>query len=320
MLPGLLRLFRNTQFTPNLMSSYDYDVDMEQDGEVDGDVNTFKVPMYEVAGDGDFHTYNVAPDHFHRQEILQRPGVIHITGRLEKVVHGSLTGREYSSLMVFQFLFQPKGGSRVTEATIRLTFRDFQTNAPVKIEKISYDGATHEVMKTTQDETFTRGLELSAGVERVVNLSATGQLEKSVAKTTSDAITLNAVTYMASGGAHNNVAQWTLSENQSQRTGIASLVKVAVIVSMPKQRKFVCDIDLDCKTDTLTAFRQMFKKIPGDDPIIFQPDPNDQGAVPNENVTYRSLAQAADFIKIEEVAQNSDVTYRTLITTGQKVL
>jgi hypothetical protein len=53
--------------------------------------------------------------------------------------------------------------------------------------------------------------------------------------------------------------------------------------------------------------------VPKDDPIIFQPNPDDKGTRPNKNVTYGYDELGG--VKLDDLC---DVTFRTVIKDGLK--
>ncbi|EWZ33711.1 hypothetical protein IWW34DRAFT_737258 [Fusarium oxysporum f. sp. albedinis] len=270
--------------------------------------------MYE-AGEGDFHVFNVAPDHYHRQEALQRTGAVEINCSIEKVVHGALAPDSdyYATLMVMQWFFQPKNGRRISEATIELLFEAESSDTEIEVKEVSFPD-TYSLMPTTQDESVTKGAETTVGVEQVGQLSLTGKWEKTITKTTSDAITLSGGKRMVKSMPPNRIARWVLSENESQPAGIPTSLKVAVLIIRDDEERFRCKLALECKTDLKTRFQGLFKKIPKDHPIIFQPNPEDKGTRPNKNVTYGD--EDLGTVNLDDL---SDVTFRRVISDGQKV-
>ncbi|KAF5642481.1 intracellular serine protease [Fusarium tjaetaba] len=278
------------------------------------DTEGLSLDMYE-AGEADFHVFNVAPDQYHRQEALQRTGAVEINCSIEKVVHGALAPDSdyYATLIVMHWSFQPKNGRRVSEATIQLLFEAESSDTEIEVKEVSFSD-TYSLMPTTQDESVTKGAETTVGVEQVGQLSLTGKWEKTVKKTTSDAITLSGGKRMVKNMPPNRIARWVISENESQQSGIPTSLKVAVFITRDDEERFRCKLGLDCKTDLKTQFQGLFRKIPKDDPIIFQPDPEDKGTRSNKNVTYGD--EDLGSVNLDEL---SDVTFRRVISDGQKV-
>lgn len=274
----------------------------------DEDDGKIQVEMHETGGEegSGFHVFNVAVDQYHRAEVLQRTGAIDITCSLEKVVHGAISADSdrYASLIVMQWFFQPKGSRRISEATIELLF---ESNDDIEVEKISFLG-TYDLMPTKQDESVTKGVDASIGIQQFANLSLAGKWEKTTATTISDAVRLSGGMRLVNNRPPNRIATWTISENHSQPTGIPSSLKVAVLVSREDQEKFLCRIALACQTDRKTAAQSLFKKIPKDDPIIFQPNPLDKGKRPNKNVAY-----GHDELGSVDLDEFGKVTFSTLI-------
>ncbi|RYP16722.1 hypothetical protein DL765_004958 [Monosporascus sp. GIB2] len=292
--------------------------DIDQDSR-SGDqygIETVNLGMYEAGGEegSGFHVFNLAADHYHRAEVLQRTGAIDVTCNLEKVVHGAMSADSdrYATLIVMQWFFQPKGSRRISEATIELLFGAGSSDGDIEVEKIAFLD-TYSLMPTMQEETVTRGGDTTFGVGQLANFNLTGKWEKTVTTTTSDAITLSGGKHLVRNRPPNRIATWTLSENQTQRAGIPASLKVAVLVSRDDREKFFCTLSFTCKTDVKTAAESLFKKIPKDDPIIFQPNPYLKGTRPNKNVTYGD--EDLGSVNLDDLC---NVTFRTTITNGPK--
>ncbi|KAG7286709.1 hypothetical protein NEMBOFW57_009020 [Staphylotrichum longicolle] len=249
-------------------------------------VESLSIEMFESGAEqgSGFHVFNMGQTQYHRAEILQRTGAINITCTLEKVVHGimSADSDRYATLVVMQWLFQPKGGSRrISEAMIELLFSGGPRGDDVEVENISFLD-TYSLLPRTQEESITKRGEITAGVYQFASLSATGTWEKTVTKTTSHAMTLTGSKHVVNNRPPNRIATWRLTENPSQHSGIPASLRVAVLVSREDREPFSCNVSVTCKTDWATAAQSLFRKIPKDDPIIFQPDPRDEGIRPNK--------------------------------------
>ncbi|KAF1964245.1 hypothetical protein BU23DRAFT_585668 [Bimuria novae-zelandiae CBS 107.79] len=255
--------------------------------------------MYETGGEegSGFHALNVAPNQYHRAEGLQRTGDIDITCTLEKVVHGILAADSdrYATLI----------------AAIELQFNGAAGSGDIKVENISFLD-TYSLLPTTQEESTTKGGEITVGVDQVASVGTTGKWEKTVTKTTSHAITLTGGKRLVNNRPPNRLATWTLSEDPSHHAGIPASLRVAVVVSREDRELFFCNLGLTCKTDWTTAAKSLFKRIPKDDPIIFQPNPEYKGTRPNKNVQY-----GEDKLGCVDLDRLCDVTFRTVITGGQ---
>ncbi|RYP51144.1 hypothetical protein DL768_003491 [Monosporascus sp. mg162] len=293
--------------------------DIDQDsrsGDQDG-IETVNLGMYEAGGEegSKFTVFNLAADQYHRAEVLQRTGAIDITCNLEKVVHGAMSadGDRYATLIVMRWLFQPKGSRRISEATIELLFGAGSSDGDVEVEKISFLD-TYCLMPTIQEETVTQGGDATFGFGQLANFNLTGKWEKAVTTTTSDAITLSGGKRLVRNRPPNRIATWTLSENQTQRTGIPASLKVAVLVSRDDRERFFCTLSFTCKTDVKTAAERLFKKVPKDDPIIFQPNPDVKGTRPNKNVTCGD--EDLGSVNLDDLC---NVTFRATITNGRKI-
>ncbi|PNP41527.1 hypothetical protein TGAMA5MH_06628 [Trichoderma gamsii] len=278
----------------------------------DGD-KKIPIEMYETGGEegSGFHVFNVAADQYHRAEVLQRTGAIDITCSLEKVVHGVFTAIDrYATLIVMQWFFQPKGSRRISEATIEPLFEPVSADNnidSITVENISFLGP-YELIPTKQNESVTTGVNASIGIQQFANIGLAGKWEKTTAITVSDAIRLSGGMRLINNRSPNRIATWTISENHSQPRGIPPSLKVAVLVSRDDREKFLCKLSFTCQTDCKTAAQRLFKKIPKDDPIIFQPKPDDKGTRPNKNVTY-----GVDELGSVDLDEFGKVTVKTLI-------
>ncbi|KAI2472566.1 hypothetical protein F4781DRAFT_343265 [Annulohypoxylon bovei var. microspora] len=281
------------------------------------DIETVNFGMYEVGGEegSGFHVFNVAADQYHRAEVLQRTGAIDITCNIEKVVHGAVSADSdrYASLIVMQWFFQPKGSRRISEATIELLFGSCSGDSDVEVENVSFLD-TYSLMPTIQESTVTKGGEATVGISQFANINLTGKWEKTISTTVPDAITLSGGKRLVNNRPPNRIATWTLTENQSQRGGIPASLKVALLVSREDREKFFCKLAFTCKTDIKTTAESIFKKIPKDDPVIFQPNPHEKGTRPNKNVTYGD-----EELGSMDLNNLCDVTFRTVIADGQKI-
>ncbi|OBS26147.1 hypothetical protein FPOA_00090 [Fusarium poae] len=260
--------------------------------------NCVNVELYET-GEGALRIFNLAPNDYHRPEVLERTGAVDITCYLEKVIHGVLSPTEYGSIIVMQWFFQPGPGRRISEAVINLLFEVESSDSDTELEvrDISFEG-TYSLIPTTQlllgdfrgllflpkvsCQTFphpttqqiatTRGVEATAGVQEVAQANLTAKWERTTTATISDSITLNGGKRLFNHTPPKRIAKWELFENKSQPHGIPSMLKVALLVARDDEEKFQCRVDFACKTDLKTKLAGIFQKIPKDDPIIFQPD------------------------------------------------
>ncbi|KAF5709136.1 intracellular serine protease [Fusarium globosum] len=271
------------------------------------------VEMYQT-GEGGFHVFNLAPNHYHRQEALERTGAVEITGYLDKVIHGTISPTEYGSIIVMQWYFQPSRGRRISEATISLLFEPQSSDSDTELEvrDISFEG-TYGLMTTSQETATTRGLEATAGVQQVAQANLTAKWESTITTTTSDSITLMGGKRMVNNTPPKRIAEWELQENQSQPRGIPGMLRIAVLVARDDEEKFQCRVNFTCKTDLKTKLAGMFQRIPKDDPIIFQPDSSDKGRRENKGVDYgvKDLGN----LSLDDL---SDVTYKRVISNGEK--
>ncbi|CEI63687.1 hypothetical protein FVEN_g6808 [Fusarium venenatum] len=281
---------------------------------VEDGIKCLHLGMYET-GVGEFNVFNLATNHYHRYEALERTGAVDITCYLEKVIHGTLSPTQYGSIIVMQWFFQPGPGRRISEATIKLLFEveSSDSDTELEVKYISFEG-TYSLMPTTQETSTTRGIEATAGVQEVAQANLTAKWESATTTTASESITLNGGKRLFKNTPPKRIAKWELCENNSQPQGIPGMLRVAVLVARDDEEKFQCRVDFACKTDLKTKLAGMFEKIPKDDPIVFQPDSSDKGKRENRNITYD--AKDLGNICLDDL---SEVTYRRVITNGEKI-
>lgn len=146
------------------------------------------IDMYETGGEegSGFHVFNLAPDQYHRAQVLQRTRAIDITCELEKVIHGALSADSdyYATLMVMRWDFQQRNGRRISEATIELLFQDASDGGSIQVERISFDG-TFSLMPKTQQESITSGGYTKVGTSQMADINFGYKWEKTVIKETS---------------------------------------------------------------------------------------------------------------------------------------
>ncbi|KAK4060967.1 hypothetical protein Trihar35433_9892 [Trichoderma harzianum] len=218
-------------------------LEMEQNCTPDNEdaIETMKLGMYEAGGEegSGFHIFNIAPNQYHRAEVLQRTGAIDVTCRLEKVIHGAMSAdsERYATVVVLQWFFQSSNKRRISEASIELLFEaDSGDDNDVEVERISFDG-TYSLMRTTQQESLTMEGDASIGINQLASVSLSGKWEKVISRQTSDAITLSGGKRVVNNRPPNRIAKWTLSENKSQPAGIPASLKVAVLVSRLEEKE-----------------------------------------------------------------------------------
>ncbi|KAH7120548.1 hypothetical protein EDB81DRAFT_814388 [Dactylonectria macrodidyma] len=280
-------------------------------------VNPMHFGLYEAGGEegSGFHVFNIAPNHYHRAEVLQRSGAIDITCDLERVLHGAMSADSdyYATLMVMHWSFKAKNTRRISEANIELLFEPGLSGSDIEVEQVSFKD-TYSLMPTTQQESITQGGEANIGVAYGASIGVGAKWEKTVSAEKTDAITLYGVRQLVNNIPPYRIARWIVSENETQPAGIPASLKVAVLVSRQDREQFTCKVGFSCKTDRKTAVQSLFKKIPKDDPIIFQPNPRDKGTRPSRNVSY-----GHDELGSVDIDEYCDVTFRTIIKDGQKV-
>lgn len=67
-------------------------------------------------------------------------------------------------------------------------------------------------------------------------------------------------------------AAWTIRENATRRSGVPDSITVAIRVDRNDNKPFKATVALKTEADMATSFGRFFRKIPIDDPVLFNPD------------------------------------------------
>lgn len=221
-----------------------------------------------------------------RRQIIERgsPHSLLVQTSVVQVVHGTLSNGEPASLIVTDFRFISRARSRrFKSATINYTFKAVEPDAtgPTVI-----DIAPRGYVSLTPTGTMIvlpRGSSTSSsseGSDNSARSSISGSLwERSESKMTLDQ-TLVAGTMRSelSKSGETDTARWMLSENESQKTGIPTLLRTAILLERKKKeenQKFLATVDIKASVDLAYSMRNavdmLIGRIAKDDPITFDP-------------------------------------------------
>lgn len=221
-------------------------------------------------------------------EFIKRAPVA-VTGTRRATIHGVSTDGTPQSLIIFDWTIdQRKQGVRPKSLRISIVFASCQQGENGKHDAW-YDPhvaafaprGTYSLMRTTQSLTTTTGVETSVQTGFAgQSAGVTAKYELAESKDVSDSIKIVGVSYnaLSSGDPDRyNTAEWNLFENKSQRSGLPSKFSTVVLLErrVGDEGQFTADFDIrlriDDFTDAKTWLKKMFRIIPEDDPIIFDP-------------------------------------------------
>ncbi|KAG6357002.1 hypothetical protein INS49_014878 [Diaporthe citri] len=245
--------------------------------EVDEAVLSLDIGLEDVvSGEEDtFRTQNTSMTDFERRNIIERTGGnVHTRVELLDVTHGRLSDGDEGTLMVLRFLFDPrKNSSRVLRGEVKIDFfaADEDDDCPV-VESIAPDGR-FTVMSTTDQVSTTRGGDLNLGVSgaSVASISATAKLEKTRSRDVSDSTKVIGSINLGTGRNKGDptAAAWNLLENKHRKSGVPDSLTVAILLRRTDCELFNAKVTLEADCDFATGLRSKFKKVPLDDPVLF---------------------------------------------------
>lgn len=130
-------------------------------------------------------------------------------------------------------------------------------------------------MPTTDHEENVKGGELKLGVAGVPFVDAGGsvKMEKTVARDVTSATTVTGAMNLGMGknsGAY-TCAVWTLVENEKRKSGVPDSLRVAVLLRREDDEPFNAKVTLEATADSAMSLGRFFRKVPLDDPVLFNP-------------------------------------------------
>ncbi|KAI6380853.1 hypothetical protein MCOR25_001522 [Pyricularia grisea] len=254
-------------------------------------LSVFEVPLAPTGEGNEFRTQNTSSEDWERRNVVERTqDAVHVYCDLMDVRHGTLgaaADMELATLLVFRFRFDPqKKSRRIREATVKIEFAPTTAGQdPPEVASIAPD-ERWSLMTTTDHEEIVKGSELSLGGSAASVLTATGSLkmQKTTTRDISDATTVTGTTNLGTGrnSGLETVARWRLLENAKQKTGVPDSVRVAVLVRRETDDPFNAVVTIEAEADLATNFGSLFRKVPLDDPVLFNPKAERKGSKKNE--------------------------------------
>lgn len=216
----------------------------------------------------------------------KRPAVVY--GYRHATIHGYFVDREderkAGSLIILDWQFLPRDPSkRFRFVRINVVFAG-PDGCSVWEEPAVYQMAprgTHALLETTYTENKKKGLEASLGAEFGGSASLKSMYELSTSTAMADKIRISGQPYLDfSAGPERdpdrlNAVEWNFFENASQRSGLPTYVRTAILLSRETDDEFTATFTIRAKVGALTDIATGLKKVLGrkeeDDPIIFVP-------------------------------------------------
>ena len=107
----------------------------------------------------------------------------------------------------------------------------------------------------------------------LLQAGGTAEFVRAVSRDISDATTVTGSINLGSGknSGDSTAAAWTLLENKQRETGLPDSVKVALLLERENSKPFNVKVTLEADVDFMSRLEQKFKKLPLDDPVLFNP-------------------------------------------------
>lgn len=258
--------------------------DDEDYGSSAGDASFFTLEFRPEDQPGGFHVRNKAGQ---SQRLVanqfssgpnKRPA-FNVGSLAKAIVHGTLDQihNKPATLLVYDFSFFSYRSRRIKDATIKFKFQPKKgsISAGPTVKSVAPFGR-HVMMQTREKVSQTTAADtgISGGAAVTANFSV--HAEKSVEKTTTHAAEVTGNNPTDEWG-DSVFALWSLEENESQRSGIATLFRACILLIRDDEEEF--DLfptirvtpDLKTRLQSLIAFRRR------DDPVKLDPtsDPID---------------------------------------------
>lgn len=263
-----------------------------------------------------YHFQNDPSDPLQRKNWTERKSDVDIRTTCVDVVHGVLNVQNpvFCTLLVLEFRFNPrKHGRRILSADIELRFSGNKAGggSDVEVAQISPMGRL-SLVPSSLEETTSVETEVSAGSASSlpVDVGAGWKWSKSVSKTVNDAaIIVGSIDTLGRTWGKKNSASWTLMENRMTKTGVASMMRAAVLLHRADEEPFTCEFKIKAKADWQTSLKNLLGSTPPDDPVFFDP------TLPSTNNLQEYDELALGSLDLESL---SDITHVTVFENATK--
>lgn len=243
-------------------------------------LSSFTVPLDPIGEGDEFHTRNTSPEDWERRSVIHRTSdSVNVLCDLMDVQHGNLgadpDAEDRATLMVLRFRFDPqKGSRRVLNARLKVEFfpADSAVGDAPELEAIAPE-ERFSLLPTKDQETITRGGELSVGVSQIASANGKVAMERTTTMDITGATTVTGSMNLGTGtdaGAY-TCASWTLMENKRRKSGVPDSLCVALLVKREDDEPFNAKVSIEAEYDFATTVQKFWKKVPLDDPILFNP-------------------------------------------------
>jgi hypothetical protein len=219
-----------------------------------------------------------------------RNEVVVVLGRRKDVVHGFMDGstKRPCTIVVFDWEVQKRHlEKRFKHVQIKVLFASEGHKGDAFYDPIVREMApqgSYFMLHTVQKVEEKKGGEVSAQAGPPAGGSAGAKITYELTTSTdrNDYIRVNGYPRVdnSRGGARNkpNAVEWNLFENVTQRSGVPTLVRTAVLLERHEgdDTQFTATVSVkekvDSATDVVRKVKEIAGRIPKDDPVIFDPN------------------------------------------------
>ncbi|KAI1114920.1 hypothetical protein F5Y14DRAFT_412443 [Nemania sp. NC0429] len=243
------------------------------------DPTFFKLDLTYQGEHGGFLTRN-QPGQKQRQTVTsrgnERSSRFYVSCIAKAIIHGTLDTNTWTpaTLLVYDFEFSPlRSGTRIKEVVIIFQFspKANGTKTGPKVISIQPSG-THTMLETTESTSRKLRGEFTANFSNAgfnVGPTVGGEWNSSTVRRYATAV-IGATP--ADDWGHRYQARWSLFENESQHSGVPTLLRSAILLERGRQEgdgEFICVPTIEVKVDFKTTVLTLFSTNSPDDPIEF---------------------------------------------------
>lgn len=225
----------------------------------------------------DFHTRN-KPGQRQRETVSNfgsgsrsRPA-FRVNCEAKAIIHGTLNEASGTpaTLLVYDFSFLSYRPARIKDARIEFKFKSQGNDTGLEVQSIA-PTSKHVVMQTIETETRKTAVGGNAGATIGASLELSLSNETSVEKQTTHAAEISGLKLCNDYGDHYGV-EWWLKENESQKSGIVSILRTCILLTRDTDKPFDCIPEIKVTPDLKTWLVTLVSRRPRDEPIILDPE------------------------------------------------
>ena len=196
------------------------------------------------------------------------------------IIHGTLDdqSQQPASLLIYDFSFLAFRSTRLKSANISFEFKDKESQETPVVYRIA-PYLKHTTMPSTEvhRQAIEAGVSGNAGFGPAAitpNISASNSREKTMEYQV-EVIGENP----SDDYGRRFRAQWSLNENESQKRGIPTFLRVCILLEREHDRQFLMRPTVEATANTATRISSLFAARTQDDPVEYDPslDPYAKG-------------------------------------------